>query len=540
MESETKDRDQYDSALVARFLYRSKTESRLMLGAETLPLLSNSKPDADAMTNAMISKRAAYRPGQACGSIQEGTVSLAGRTIALLDCHRTRPRIQMLVARLCDLVTKSLPPEVTYATFPDHGHHSVSALEPLRYIESATRTITVKRSLKPSLRFAPFFGPVRPTKNTFTSYLKSGSTSEWTPEPPDAPHSRRTETQRDLASAPVVSGASGPWPKLANTGKQVLHLASYDFTGLAGNETSKLWPLGFYGTIGASVRFQCAFPTMNGFDLQMDLERSIADFLGTDASIPYLQGFSTISCVVSAFAKRGDIIIADRGINFVVQKGLETSHSTGRCFDHNDLRSLEGLFLSVEKECRKRFGPLTRRFIVPEGIFEKGCTMVDHRNWYKYRLVLLKASPLAQWEWAEPDAAIHFLLRDLCDRWLSRKHMTKRNIGSTRVVGSVPNGFNSSGGYSTGLADRHGWPTHQPHLVRFLRNDPGGPGGPRLGGHQHPAEHAFIPEHAGERGHDLSRAGRPSRSPRMPPHRSSTSVCVLRRLRPRPWSRRTP
>ncbi|KAH9037416.1 serine palmitoyltransferase [Lactarius deliciosus] len=186
---------------------------------------------------------------------------------------------------------------------------------------------------------------------------------------------RTQDEQIDLASAPVVSGASGPWPKLANTGKQVLHLASYDFTGLAGNETSKvraieaLWkygvgscgPLGFYGTIGAS----------------MDLERSIADFLGTDASIPYLQGFSTISCVVSAFAKRGDIIIADRGINFVVQKGLETSHSTGRCFNHNDLRSLEDLFLSVEKECRKRFGPLTRRFIVPEGIFEKGCTMID-------------------------------------------------------------------------------------------------------------------------------------------------------------------
>ncbi|KAH9077569.1 hypothetical protein EDB83DRAFT_2548626 [Lactarius deliciosus] len=289
---------------------------------KTLPLLSNSKPDADAMTNAMISKRAAYRPDQACGSIQEGTVSLAGRTIALLDCHRTRPRIQMLVARLCDLVTKSLPPEVTYATFPDHGHHSVSALEPLRYIESATRTITVKRSLKPSLRFAPFFGPVRPTKNTFTSYLKRLTVGRRVNGHQSPQMLRTQDEQIDLASAPVVSGASGPWPKLANTGKQVLHLASYDFTGLAGNETSKLWPLGFYGTIGASVRFQCAFPTMNGFDLQMDLERSIADFLGTDASIPYLQGFSTISCVVSAFAKRGDIIIAEGIGNFTFYGSL--------------------------------------------------------------------------------------------------------------------------------------------------------------------------------------------------------------------------
>ena len=46
----------------------------------------------------------------------------------------------------------------------------------------------------------------------------------------------------------------------------------------------------------------------------MDLERDIADFLGTEASILYSQGFSTI--------KRGDIIVADWGIKFSIRKGL--------------------------------------------------------------------------------------------------------------------------------------------------------------------------------------------------------------------------
>ncbi|KAH9037396.1 hypothetical protein EDB83DRAFT_1749946 [Lactarius deliciosus] len=41
------------------------------------------------------------------------------------------------------------------------------------------------------------------------------------------------------------------------------------------------------------------------------------------------------------------------------------------------------------------------------------------------------------------------------------------------VVGSVPNGFNLSGGFSTGLANRYRRTRHQPHLVRFLRSDPG-------------------------------------------------------------------
>jgi serine palmitoyltransferase len=43
----------------------------------------------------------------------------------------------------------------------------------------------------------------------------------------------------------------------------------------------------------------------------MDLERDIADFLGTEAAILYSQAFATVSSTIAAFAKRGDIIVAD-------------------------------------------------------------------------------------------------------------------------------------------------------------------------------------------------------------------------------------
>ena len=109
----------------------------------------------------------------------------------------------------------------------------------------------------------------------------------------------------------------------------------------------------------------------------MDLERDVAGFLGTEASILHYQGTSTIPCVISAFAKRGDIIVADRGIDFAIQKGLQISLSTVRWFKHNDLRSLEDVLLSVENGPRKRGGPLTRIFVVIEDIFEKDGAMVD-------------------------------------------------------------------------------------------------------------------------------------------------------------------
>jgi serine palmitoyltransferase len=109
----------------------------------------------------------------------------------------------------------------------------------------------------------------------------------------------------------------------------------------------------------------------------MELEHDIAEFLGTEAAIIYSQGFSTISSVIPAFCKRGDIIVADRGVNFAIQKGIQISRSNVRWFDHNDLKSLEDVLESVEKDRKKRRGPLTRRFIVTEGIFEKDGVMVD-------------------------------------------------------------------------------------------------------------------------------------------------------------------
>ena len=140
-------------------------------------------------------------------------------------------------------------------------------------------------------------------------------------------------------------------------------------------------PPRFYGTLGAFFSLPLIAPWIDerfrSADVHMDLESDIADFLGIEASILYSKWFSTIPCVISAFAKRGDIIVANRGINFAIQKGLQISRSTVRWFEHNDLRCLEDVLLNVEKERRERRGPLTRRFIVTEGIFEKDGAIVD-------------------------------------------------------------------------------------------------------------------------------------------------------------------
>jgi serine palmitoyltransferase len=101
---------------------------------------------------------------------------------------------------------------------------------------------------------------------------------EWTPEllgPPLTP-----EDQADLASFP-----RGFWCKWSQTqtrqhGKAVLNLASYDLTGLAGNETIKVRAIetlrkygvgscgtpGFYGSL-VRLCSQCILGSMNSFAL---------------------------------------------------------------------------------------------------------------------------------------------------------------------------------------------------------------------------------------------------------------------------------
>jgi serine palmitoyltransferase len=118
-------------------------------------------------------------------------------------------------------------------------------------------------------------------------------------------------------------------------------------------------PPGFYGTQ----------------DVHMKIEADIAAFLGTTACIIYAQAFSTISSVIPAFSKRGDIIVADKAVNYSIKKGMQISRSTVRWFEHNDMEDLQKVLARVTKEQAKK--PLTRRFIITEGLFENVGDMVD-------------------------------------------------------------------------------------------------------------------------------------------------------------------
>jgi len=158
-----------------------------------------------------------------------------------------------------------------------------------------------------------------------------------------------------------------------STGRTVINLASYNFYNFVGNEQVKEKAIQTLRTYGVGP---CGPPQFYGTqDVHMKTEADIASCLGTEGCIVYAQAFSTISSVIPAFCKRGDIIVADRAVNYAIRKGLQICRSTIRFYEHNDMEDLERVLQKVVKEQAKK--PLTRRFIVTEGLFETVGDCVD-------------------------------------------------------------------------------------------------------------------------------------------------------------------
>jgi 7-keto-8-aminopelargonate synthetase-like enzyme len=158
-------------------------------------------------------------------------------------------------------------------------------------------------------------------------------------------------------------------------------LASYNFYNLAGNEVIKEKAIQTLRTYGVGP---CGPPQFYGTqDVHMKTEADIASHLGTEGCIVYAQAFSTISSVIPAFSKRGDIIVADKAVNYAIRKGLQICRSTIRWYEHNDMEDLERVLQKVVKEQARK--PLTRRFIVTEGLSETVGDAVNLPKLVSYR-----------------------------------------------------------------------------------------------------------------------------------------------------------
>lgn len=191
--------------------------------------------------------------------------------------------------------------------------------------------------------------------------------SEWEPEP-----------LVNLDDATIVSGGIGDTvivkQKLGATvvtdsDDTLIDFVTFDFLGFSCDEDIKqeciqvldnvgcgsCGPRGFYGTL----------------DEHLELEKTIAGLFGVEESIMYSDSASTVSSVIPAFAKRGDLCIVDECVYDPILTGLFLARCQIKFFKHNDMRDLERVLNEIAaNDSKKGTSPRSqRRFIVVEGIY---------------------------------------------------------------------------------------------------------------------------------------------------------------------------
>eukprot|EP01138_Halocafeteria_seosinensis_P001559 gb/GECG01001597.1/.p1 GENE.gb/GECG01001597.1/~~gb/GECG01001597.1/.p1 ORF type:complete len:687 (+),score=79.09 gb/GECG01001597.1/:1-2061(+) len=220
---------------------------------------------------------------------------------------------------------------------------------------------------------------------------------EWEPEPLVPPAFSKTVNpkQKSHPTPVVITKYSKDGVHIETEGVQgqLLNLASSDFLGLGSHEDLKkeaaavletytcgsCGPRGFYGTT----------------DKHLQLEDAIARFMGTPESITYSDATSTVVSAIPAFAKRGDLLIVDSGVNHAVQNGCRLSRGKVLFFEHNDTDDLERVLREVREAHKKRkISTEQRRFIVVEGLYANHgdiCPLdkiVELKDEYNVRLIV--------------------------------------------------------------------------------------------------------------------------------------------------------
>ena len=190
-------------------------------------------------------------------------------------------------------------------------------------------------------------------------------------------------------------------------------------------------PRGFYGTV----------------DVHLQLERTVAEFCGTDDAILYSDGASTVSSTIAAFGKRGDLLVVDEAVYEPIRSGIVLSRANVLWFAHNDMVDLKRVLTSVRERDKKLGRKLNaqRRFIVVEGLYKNTgniCPLeelVQLKHEFKYRLML--------------DESFSFGTLGDTGRGVTELYQKKLMYDAEIVIVSLENAMGSIGALSIGTEE---------------------------------------------------------------------------------------
>jgi glycine C-acetyltransferase len=142
-------------------------------------------------------------------------------------------------------------------------------------------------------------------------------------------------------------------------GRSIVNLSSNNYLGLTTHPKLKrkaLEALERFGVGTGSVR------TIAGtMELHMELERRLAEFKKTEATVVFQSGFAANAGTVAAILGKDDIVISDELNHASIIDGARLSRATIKVFPHRDVKAARDVLKDLPKAARK--------LLITDGVF---------------------------------------------------------------------------------------------------------------------------------------------------------------------------
>jgi glycine C-acetyltransferase len=157
----------------------------------------------------------------------------------------------------------------------------------------------------------------------------------------------------------LVEIESDQGPRVRINGREVIQLSSNNYLGLTNHPKLKAAALKAVEEFGAgtgSVR-----TIVGTFTMHQELERRLAEFKHTEASLVFQSGFTANVGVLSALLDEKDVVISDALNHASIIDGIRLTKAARRIYKHSDMNDLE--------QALKETQHYRTRLVVTDGVF---------------------------------------------------------------------------------------------------------------------------------------------------------------------------
>ena len=159
-------------------------------------------------------------------------------------------------------------------------------------------------------------------------------------------------------------------------GRELINFSSYNYVGMSGDPRvtqAAKDAIDRFGTSVSASRLVSGEKTVH-----RELERAIADFIGTEDSIVFVGGHSTNETTIGHLFGPGDLILHDGLAHNSIIQGCILSGARRRAFPHNDWQTVDQLLTDLRGDYR-------RVLIAIEGVYSMDGDISDLPNFVQVK-----------------------------------------------------------------------------------------------------------------------------------------------------------